>query len=122
MSSIPSFFGGKCPQCHKGKVFTHKASNLKHFREMHDHCPSCNVKFESEPGFFWGAMYFSYAYSVASFIIIGFFFFTYSDDVNLGYYIGTVIVFTILTSSISYRMSRLMMMYIAAPYRRFRGK
>jgi uncharacterized phage infection (PIP) family protein YhgE len=89
---------------------------------MHDHCPSCNVKFESEPGFFWGAMYFSYAYSVASFIIIGFFFFTYSDDVNLGYYIGTVIAFTILTSSISYRMSRLMMMYIAAPYRRFRGK
>ena len=89
---------------------------------MHDHCPSCNVKFESEPGFFWGAMYFSYAYSVASFIIIGFFFFTYSDDVNLGYYIGTVIAFTLLTSPISYRMSRLMMMYIAAPYRRFRGK
>ena len=89
---------------------------------MHDHCPSCNVKFESEPGFFWGAMYFSYAYSVASFIIIGFFFFTYSDDVNLGYYIGTVIAFTVLTSPISYRMSRLMMMYIAAPYRRYRGK
>ena len=84
MSSIHSFLGGKCPQCHEGNVFTHKASNLKHFREMHDHCPSCNVKFESEPGFFWGAMYFSYAYSVASFIIIGFFFFTYSDDVNLG--------------------------------------
>jgi uncharacterized protein (DUF983 family) len=122
LSGIGSFLAGKCPQCRDGNVFTHKATNLKHFKEMHTHCPSCGVKFESEPGFFWGAMYFSYVYSVASFIIIGFFFFTLSDDVNLGYYIGTVIAFTLITSPLSYRLSRLMMMYIAAPYRRFRGK
>jgi uncharacterized Tic20 family protein len=88
---------------------------------MNTHCPSCNVKFESEPGFFWGAMYFSYVYSVASFIVIGFFFFTFSDDVNLAYYIGTVIAFTLLTSTISFRLSRLLMMYMAAPYRKYMG-
>ena len=113
--------GGKCPQCRDGNVFTHSVTNLKQFREMNEKCPSCGVKFESEPGFFWGAMYFSYAYSVASFVTIGFFFFYFSDDVNLAYYIGTVIAFTLLTSPISFRSSRMLMMYIAAPYRRFKG-
>jgi len=121
MSAILSFIQGKCPQCRKGNVFTHSVTNLKNFREMNDNCPSCGVKFESEPGFFWGAMYFSYAYSVASFIIIGFFFFTLSDDVNLTWYISTVIGFTLITSPMSFRMSRLLMMYIAAPYRKFKG-
>ncbi|PCJ67897.1 MAG: DUF983 domain-containing protein [Bacteroidetes bacterium] len=121
MSGLSAFIGGKCPQCRKGNVFTHKGTNLRHFRDMNTHCPSCKVKFESEPGFFWGAMYFSYAYSVASFIIIGFFFFTLSDDVHLGYYIGTVIAYTLVTSPMSFRLSRLLMMYIAAPYRTFMG-
>jgi len=121
MSFFAAFVKGKCPQCREGNVFTHKGTNLKKFREMNDNCPSCQVKFESEPGFFWGAMYFSYVYSVASFIIIGFFFFTYSDDVNLSWYISSVIAFTLMTSTLSFRLSRLLMMYIAAPYRKFKG-
>jgi uncharacterized protein (DUF983 family) len=122
VSGLTAFFAGKCPHCREGQVFTHKGTNIRKFREMNTHCPHCEVKFESEPGFFWGAMYFSYVYSVASFIIIGFFFFSMSDDVNLTHYIGTVIAFTLLTSTLSYRLSRLLMMYIAAPYRRFREK
>ena len=27
---------------------------------MHDECPECGVSFEREPGFYYGAMYFSY--------------------------------------------------------------
>lgn len=121
MSALIAFAQGKCPQCRKGDVFTHRGTNLKKFKEMHVNCPECKVKFESEPGFFWGAMYFSYAYSVASFIVIGFLFFNFIEDVNLGYYIGTVIAFTLITSPMSFRISRLLMMYIAAPYRKFKG-
>ena len=119
MSALIALIKGKCPQCRDGKVFTNKATNLKKFKNMHDDCLNCGVKFESEPGFFWGAMYFSYAYSVASFIIIGFFFFTFSNDVNLTYYILSVVMFTLITSPLSFRMSRLLMMYIAAPYRKY---
>ena len=121
MNALIALINGKCPQCRKGDVFSSKVTNLKKFKDMNHNCPNCDVKFESEPGFFWGAMYFSYAYSVASFIIIGFFFFTLSEDVNLTYYILSVLIFTIITSPISFRMSRLLMMYIAAPYRRFKN-
>jgi hypothetical protein len=31
---------------------------------MHSDCPDCGVQFEREPGYFFGAMYFSYAIGV----------------------------------------------------------
>jgi hypothetical protein len=31
---------------------------------MHERCPACGLKFEREPGYFLGAMYFSYALSI----------------------------------------------------------
>ena len=121
LSGLTAFIKGKCPQCRKGDVFTHSGTSIKNFREMHEHCPNCNVKFESEPGFFWGAMYFSYAYSVAVFIILGFFYFTFYDHLSLGYYFTAIILFILLTSTLSFRLSRLLMMYIAAPYRKYMG-
>lgn len=31
---------------------------------MHERCPSCGLKFEREPGYFLGALYFSYLLSI----------------------------------------------------------
>lgn len=43
----------RCPCCLTGKVF-------RSLWRMHTECPRCGVSFEREPGFFYGAMYFSY--------------------------------------------------------------
>jgi uncharacterized protein (DUF983 family) len=43
----------RCPRCLRGKVF----SGIVEMREC---CPECGYKFEYEPGYFLGAMYFSY--------------------------------------------------------------
>jgi hypothetical protein len=32
--------------------------------KMNEQCPSCGLKFEREPGYFFGAMYFSYGLGV----------------------------------------------------------
>lgn len=37
--------------------------------EMNDNCTSCGFQFEIQPGFFWGAMFFNYAFVVALFTI-----------------------------------------------------
>lgn len=34
------------------------------FLSMHQRCPVCDHKFEREPGYFLGALYFSYAMSI----------------------------------------------------------
>ena len=61
----------KCPKCHKGEEF--EISNPYNFSrglKMNAGCSCCGQSFEPEPGFYFGAMYTSYAFSVgASFAI-----------------------------------------------------
>lgn len=56
----------KCPQCGKGNLFsTANPYNIKKFTDMPDHCPECGLSFMPEPGFYYGAMYVSYALTIA---------------------------------------------------------
>lgn len=47
----------RCPRCREGRIFR---SSVR----MNDPCPHCGLLFEREPGYFLGAMYFSYALGV----------------------------------------------------------
>ena len=119
-SAFTSFMSGRCPQCRQGKVFKSSVFNLMKFRQAHEHCPSCGVKFESEPGFFWGAMYFSYALNVGLAIIMGIIFFKLYEDPPLGLMVGTVLAVSAIASPFVFRLARMLMMYIAAPYRKYK--
>jgi uncharacterized protein (DUF983 family) len=44
----------RCPRCREGGMFTGPF-------EMNRRCPVCDLCFQPEPGYFTGAMYFSYA-------------------------------------------------------------
>jgi uncharacterized protein (DUF983 family) len=48
----------RCPQCGAGRIF-HSALS------MNEYCPQCGLQFgRGEPGYFTGAMYFSYALAI----------------------------------------------------------
>lgn len=67
---IYSTAANKCPRCHKGKVFVNNNPySLKKPFDMKDSCSECNLKYEREPGFFYGALYVSYALMAGIFII-----------------------------------------------------
>lgn len=55
---------GKCPRCRKGDMFRVPPYDYLNFYKMHDQCPVCHQTFHPEPGFYFGAMYVSYAFSV----------------------------------------------------------
>lgn len=57
-SMVSSIAGLHCPKCREGKVFAN------FFLQMNPVCPKCGLKFEREPGYFLGAMYFSYALAI----------------------------------------------------------
>ncbi len=60
-----------CPHCHKGKVFEN--SNPYSFTKglkMKDSCSECGLKYEREPGFFYGSLYVNYALSSGIFIVL----------------------------------------------------
>lgn len=67
-SRLYSIFNNKCPKCHEGNFFVSKPYNLKLFGKKHENCPHCGLKYEREPGFFYGSMYVSYGIGVAIFI------------------------------------------------------
>jgi uncharacterized protein (DUF983 family) len=46
-----------CPRCGRGPIFASAWT-------MHRACPACGLVFEREPGYFTGAMYFSYALGI----------------------------------------------------------
>jgi uncharacterized protein (DUF983 family) len=47
----------RCPDCCRGRVF-------RTFFEIHEDCPVCGLSFRPEPGFYLGAMYLSYPFSI----------------------------------------------------------
>jgi uncharacterized protein (DUF983 family) len=51
-----------CPRCREGAIFC--GSLWRSYLAMHERCPVCGLKFEREPGYFIGAMYFSYLISI----------------------------------------------------------
>ena len=51
-----------CPKCRAGKIF--RGPLWRTYLAMHERCPACNLKYEREPGYFLGAMYFSYLLSI----------------------------------------------------------
>ena len=58
----------KCPECGQTDLFTNPSLiNLSTIGDMPKHCSHCNLDFEPEPGFYFGAMFLSYI--VTAFLI-----------------------------------------------------
>jgi uncharacterized protein (DUF983 family) len=100
----------KCPRCREGDIFTHRLGNILKFSSMNKRCPICGADFEPEPGFYFGAMFVSYAISVVIFIVVGvtlYIFFRPSDTVYLICIVAVAIIFT----PFSFRYSRVLFLY-----------
>lgn len=54
-----------CPQCRKGKLFPVSAFSYSRLTAVNEKCEVCGARLIPEPGFYDGAMYISYAFSVA---------------------------------------------------------
>ncbi len=115
-TKLYSIFKYKCPRCHQGEVFESKNPyNFSKMFAMHEHCEHCGLRYMIEPAFFYGAMYVSYALTVAlgvaTFILSHMFF-------NPGVWevIGALTAVLILGSPIVLRLSRIIWMNIFVKY------
>ena len=101
----------RCPHCHEGRLFTHSALNLTKFTEMPAHCPVCAVPFEPEPGFYWGAMFISYGFNVATVLLVGALLYWLGGDPDVWVYVLTVTAAALLLAPSALRYSRALMLY-----------
>ena len=111
MSYISNVISGCCPNCKKTKVFeTNRNPFLFRMPKMNQECKVCNYSFHRETGFYFGAMYMSYALTVAEMVAV----FVIGLILGLSFlqmFIGVVIV-VLLLSTFNYKMSRLMWLNI----------
>ena len=109
----------RCPRCRTGKMFAGGVFRIKG-QSMLKHCPHCNFKFEMEPGFFYVAMFVSYALSVAQFIAVCIATYVLSGGSESPWlYLGACVLITILFSGFNFRYSRVIQMYWLVPNLKF---
>ncbi|HMG92438.1 MAG TPA: DUF983 domain-containing protein [Chryseolinea sp.] len=106
-SYMSALLQGKCPQCREGDIFKYPVTKLSKFNVMNEKCPYCGVGLEPEPGFYQGAMYVGYAFTIAVIVIVGLVLY-YLGDPSEWVYIGIVITLMLLLSPLNYRYSRIL--------------
>ncbi|WP_157776957.1 DUF983 domain-containing protein [Ichthyobacterium seriolicida] len=82
---------------------------------MYDNCPSCNLKYLIEVGFYWGAMYVSYAISVAISIFL-FLLNIMFINISITNYLKLNFAALLLLSPIIFRISRAIWIAIFVKY------
>jgi uncharacterized protein (DUF983 family) len=102
----------RCPRCHKGKLFSTSALNITKFAQMPAQCPDCGQTFEPEPGFYFGSMYITFAFNVATLLVVGVLLYYLFDNPDTWVYIVVVTAVTLLLTPVILRYSRALMLYL----------
>ena len=118
-SKLYSILFNLCPKCHEGRFW--KTNNpfkniLLKNSESSISCETCLIKYELEIGFWYGAMYISYAIGVALMLFLWgvlSFFFPLMDVLLL---ISLVVIGILIFSPINYHISRLIWINIFIKY------
>jgi uncharacterized protein (DUF983 family) len=108
----------KCPRCHKGDVFQDRnAYHLRKLALMHEACRYCGQKFTPETGFYLGATYVSYAFSVALVVLVaGILYLCWGADFPIGLLAILAGALSIILTPLIIRYSRIIWLNIFVHY------
>lgn len=116
--TVPAFYAfinSKCPKCRKGNMFRNSMYGFK-AQKMYDNCPYCNLKFEREPGYFYVAMFVSYALNVAQMVTFGVLTYVITGNTTSPWlYMATIFPFVFILAPFNYRYSRVILMHYLTP-------
>lgn len=106
-----------CPQCHEGNFLVSSVYDLKHVGDVRQECDVCHLKYEREPGFYYGAMYVSYALGVALFVTIWASCNLWFPSFGVWTQIGLVTFFTVVLSPYLFALSKIIYANIFIHYK-----
>ena len=109
-----AFIEGRCPRCRRGKMFAHGMYNLTG-QGMHKQCPHCALVFEREPGYFYVAMYVSYAMNVAEMVTLAVAIAVLTGSDSPWLYVSVLLGSILVLAPFNFRFSRLILLYWLTP-------
>lgn len=120
-SKLYSITKMKCPQCQEGDFFISHPYDLRHAGEIHEHCSVCGLKYSKEPGFYYGAMYVSYALGVAVFVTLWVAMNLFFSRLSTAWQIFMIIFISLLITPYLYALSKIIWANFFIRYDRNRG-
>lgn len=115
ITSLQAAVQGRCPRCRTGNVFAGPMYGLK-AQKMHETCPHCGVRYEREPGYFYVAMFVSYALIVAELVTVCVATYVITGNMeNPWLYLAVAFITAIALSPFNFRYSRLILLHWLTP-------
>jgi uncharacterized protein (DUF983 family) len=111
-SGLEALVRAKCPKCRKGRMFPDPVYRLNGFGKMNRRCPVCGLSFEIEPGFYYGAMFVSYAFSVIIFFIVGISLYLFFRDPPVLVYVLSTFLTILMLYPFTFRYSRVIFLHL----------
>lgn len=119
MSEFAAAVKAKCPRCRRGDLFENSMYGFKG-QKMHKKCSHCHLVYEREPGYFYVAMFVSYALNVAELVTFGVATYILTGNLdNPWLYLIVLFSGAIILAPFNYRYSRVILMYWLSPGLRF---
>jgi len=104
----------KCPKCRKGDLFANKMYAFSS-QKMNKNCSHCGFTFEIEPGYFYVAMFVSYAFNVAEMLTLAVGTYILTGSHNPWLYCAILLGVAIVLSPFNFRYSRVVLLYWLTP-------
>jgi len=114
ISQTYAVINAKCPKCRRGNMFANGMYSLSS-QKMHETCPHCGFKFEIEPGYFYVAMFVSYAFNVAQMVTLAVAIHILTGSKNPWVYVTVLLSSAVLLSPFNFRYSRVVLLYWLTP-------
>jgi hypothetical protein len=84
-------------------------------QKMNTQCPHCGFTFEIEPGYFYVAMFVSYALNVAEMVTMAVAISVLTGSHNPWIYVGALLGISVILSPFNFRYSRVVLLYWLTP-------
>lgn len=110
----PAVITGKCPRCRVGNIYK-KPMYALFGQKMNKSCPHCGFVYEREPGYFYAAMYISYAFIVAELVTLAVGTSILTGSHNPWLYIAVLLSVTGLLAPYNLRYSRVLLLHWLTP-------
>lgn len=110
----------KCPNCRKGSIFPVPIMSFRKLTTVNKNCSICGANFVPEPDFFYGAMYISYAFSVAWIITVLTAINILVEEPKVWMYLSIITIGNIVLLPTMLRYSKVLYLYLASKLK-YRG-
>jgi uncharacterized protein (DUF983 family) len=114
----PAIIHARCPRCRVGKIFGNPMYSLSG-QKIQQQCGHCGLVYEREPGYFYAAMYVSYAFIVAELVTVAMAIYILTRSENPWLYLVIMLTIVALLAPFNFRYSRVLLLHWFTPGLRY---